>query len=174
MNGWTGASEWKTLNGQLLSDGNWTHTMVNGAVAPTGGDTILSPYKPPTADFAVEARIQIISNPDNCWVAIGGRIQNDGSGYDGYFVGYDAYYGDGVIAYFSPGSGWTPMRSNGFHPGNDWHIYRAEFKGNQITLKIDGSIVLQIMDNRLLNAGRVGLENGDCQVGVSSFQVTAL
>jgi len=47
-------------------------------------------------------------------------------------------------------------------------------KGNQITLKVDGSIVLQVTDNRLLSAGRVGLENGDCQVNVSSFQVMAL
>jgi hypothetical protein len=37
-------------------------------------------------------------------------------------------------------------------PEGDWRIYHAEFKDNQMTLQIDGSVVLQITDNKFLNA----------------------
>jgi hypothetical protein len=170
MNGWRGSSEWKTLNGDLLSTGNPTNMSSSGVVAPNGGDSAWSPYQPQRADYAIEARIQILSSPGTCWVTLLGRVQTDNCGYDGYSVGYDSYYGYGVIAYYSPSTGWTPINSSTFDPGSDWHTYRAELKGNQITLKIDGNTILQVMDNRLLQAGQVGLGNGECQIDVSSFK----
>ena len=38
-------------------------------------------------------------------------------------------------------------------PAGDWHEYRAEVRQNQLTLKIDGSAVLQAVDNNYLEAG---------------------
>lgn len=64
--------------------------------------------------------------------------------------------------------------SKTYTPGLDWHMYRAEFKDNQITLKIDGSVVLQVMDNKFVSPRQVRLGNGYCQIDVSSFQVIAL
>ncbi len=172
LNGWTGSSEWSTANGELISNGHWPGS--SSAPATTGDDSVLSPYQPSTADYALEARIRILSAPDKCWLALRGRVQRDGSGYNGYFVGFDAYMGDGIIAYFTPSIGFFPLQSKSYSPGSDWHTYRAEFQGNQITLKIDGNSVLQVTNNANPSPGQIGLENGDCQIEVSSFKVIAL
>jgi hypothetical protein len=172
LNGWTGSSEWSVANGELISNGHWSGNPT--APATTGGDTIIAPYQPSTADYALQARIKILSTPDKCWLALRGRVQNDDSGYNGYFVGYDAYFGDGIIAYFAPKVGFVSLQSKSYSPGFAWHIYRAEFKGNQITLKIDGHTLLQVTNIANPNAGQVGLENGDCQIEVSGYRVFAL
>lgn len=172
MNGWVGASEWKVLNGKLLSDG--TNTGPGVSVAPTGSNSVMAPCQLSTTNYAVEATMQIVDTPNNCYLAIRGRVQADSSEYDGYFVGYDSYFGDAVIIPFSPSIGFTPIKNTVYSPGLTEHIYRAEFRDNQITLKIDNHVVLQTIDNKFINTGQVGLENGGCQISVSSFQVTAL
>jgi hypothetical protein len=147
MNGWTGSPEWKVVNGRLVSDG--TDTGVN--VAPTGSDSVMAPCQLSTPNYAVEANIQIVDTPNNCYLQIRGRVQADGSAYDGYLVGYDSYFGDAMIGFFSPNAGFSPIKSTMDSPGLEEHIYRAEFKDNQITLKIDHRTVLQVIDNRFLN-----------------------
>ncbi len=169
-NGWIGSSEWKVVNGKLLSDG----TNAGYNAAPVGSDSFMSPYRPTTTNYAIEARIQILDTPNNCYLAIRGRVQTDGSGYDGYFVGFDSFYGDADIGYFSPAAGFVSITSQSFGPGVSEHLYRAEFRDNLITLKIDNHIMVQTTDNRFINMGQVGLENGDCQISVSSFEVLAL
>lgn len=168
MNGWVGSSEWKVVHGVLVSDG--THA----GLTAYGDDAVTSPYQPSTANYAAEAKIQIVSSPDHCYFALRGRVQPDGSEYDGYFVGFDTNYGDALIAAFSARDTWSPIKSQTYTPDLNWHTYQAAFKGNQITLKIDGSVVLQVTDNKFINPGQVGLANGDCQINVSSFQVIAL
>lgn len=173
LNGWTGSSQWKVLNGKLLSDGMNTGPGIN--VAPSGSDSITSSScQPPTPNYAVEAKMQILDNPNNCYLAIRGRVQPAGTGYGGYFVGFDSYFGDAAIIPFSPGLGFWPSKNRVYNPGLAEHLYRAEFRDNQITLKIDNYVMLQATDNRFLTTGEVGLENGGCQISVSSFQVMAL
>jgi len=172
MNGWAGSSEWKVLGGKLLSDG--TNLGPGNAVAPTGSDSVSSPCQPVTRNYAVIAKMQILDTPVNCYLAIRGRVQADGSGYGGYFVGFDSYFGDAYVGSFSPSAGFLPIRNAFYNPGLAEHLYRAEFRGNQITLKIDNRVVLQVIDNRFITMGQVGLESGGCQVSVSSFQVVAL
>lgn len=172
MNGWTGSSEWKVLNGKLLSDGMNIGPGIS--VAPTGSDTITPPCQPSTTNYAVEAKMQILDSPNNCYLAIRGRVQPAGSGYGGYFVGFDTYFGDATIIPFSPSEGFTPSKSRIYNPGLYEHTYRVEFRDNQITLKIDNRVVLQAFDNKFLGTGEVGLENGGCQISVSSFQVITL
>lgn len=172
MNGWVGSSEWKVLGGKLLSDG--ANLGPGSDVAPTGSDSVSSPCQPVTRDYAVEAKMQISDTPANCYLAIRGRLQPDDAGYGGYFVGFDSYFGDAYIGSFSPLAGFLPLRNTFYNPALTEHLYRAEFRGNQITLKIDNHIMLQVIDNKFINRGQVGLESGGCQVSVSSFQVVAL
>ncbi len=168
MNGWTGGSQWKVVNGMLVSDGT------NAGYTATGVDAVTAPYQPSTANYAVEASIQIVSSPDPCYFGIRGRVQSDGSNYDGYFVGFDTSSGGAVIASFSAGDYWALRGSKEYSPGSGWHTYRAAFKDNQLTLLIDGNVVLQATDNKFLSAGQVGLGNGRCQVDVNRFQVLSL
>lgn len=172
MDGWAGSSQWKVLNGKLLSDGMNTGPGIN--VAPSGSDSIISPCQPSTTNYAVEAKMQILDSPSDCYLAIRGRVQPAGSGYGGYFVGFDSYFGDATIIPFSPSEGFLPSKSRSYNPGLAEHLYRVEFRDNQITLKIDNNVVLQAIDNRFLATGQVGLENGGCQISVSSFQVLTL
>ena len=177
LNGWTGSSQWKVLNGKLLSDGMNTGPGFN--VAPSGSDSIMSPScQPSTTNYAVEAKMQILDSPNTCYLAIRGRVQPVGSGYGGYFVGFDSYFGDATIIPFfpspSPRDGFWPTKSRIYNPGLTEHLYRAEFQDNRVTLKIDNQVVLQATDNRFLTTGEVGLENGGCQISVSSFEVITL
>jgi hypothetical protein len=172
LNGWTGSSQWKVLNGNLLSDGMNIGPGIN--VAPTGSDSIISPCQPSTPNYAVEAKMQILDSPNNCYLAIRGRVQPAGTGYGGYFVGFDSYFGDATIVPFSPNLGFWPSKNRIYNPGLAEHLYRVEFRDNQITLKIDNSVMAQAIDNKFLTTGEVGLENGGCQIKVSSFQVIAL
>jgi len=176
LNGWVGSSQWKVLNEKLLSDGMNTGPGIN--VAPTGSDSITPPCQPSTTNYAVEAKMQILDSPNNCYLAIRGRVQPAGSGYGGYFVGFDSYFGDAAIIPFFPSpslhDGFWPSKSRIYNPGLAEHLYRAEFRDNQITLKIDNHVILQTTDNRFLTTGKVGLENGGCQISVSSFQILTL
>lgn len=185
LNGWTGSPEWSVSNGELHSDGSDGNLHL-------GVDAISPPYRPSTTDYAVEARIQIVNVADisTCYVAIRGRVQTpspSNSWYvgDGYFLGFNGYFGangsyDAEIGYLSlnvsnvQDTTFDVLQNQYFNPGFVWHTYRAEFRGNQMTLFIDGKLMAQVTDNRLPLMGMLQIENGFCPVNVSSFQVFAL
>src|SRR5207247_1097274 len=76
LNGWVGSSDWKALNGQLLSDG--THH-ADGSNAPT----IVAPCQlDAIANYAVEAEIQVV-NTLGPYPGFGiyARYATDGQGY---------------------------------------------------------------------------------------------
>jgi hypothetical protein len=54
------------------------------------------------------------------------------------------------------------------------HTYRAEFKGNDLSLLIDNNKVLETVDNQFLDAGQIGLYNSGCGTQVNSFRIVAL
>jgi hypothetical protein len=59
----------------------------------------------------------------------------------------------------------------------DWHLYRLEVNGNLLRLLIDGTVIAEVTDNRLLSATgtSVGVACGQgAQVNVRSFRVIAL
>jgi len=173
MDGWVGVTEWKAIPGMLISDG--TARFQPGS-AGQGSDLVQPPARPAVADYAVTARIQIVDPSQNgCYVDIQLRSQIEGQGRDrhGYAVGFAQGMG-GFIGRFFPYFGFTPIKQTSFSPAGDWHDYRAEVQQNQLTLKIDGSTVLQATDNSYLEAGSVGLGNGNCQVQVSGFTVGPL
>jgi hypothetical protein len=173
MDGWAGVAQWKTIPGLLVSDGT---SHLSPAWASRGSDSVQPSQVPPGANYAVESRLQIVDPTSNgCYVDIQIRGATEGQGADrhGYALGFQQGTG-AFVGRFFPQVNWTIVKQTSFSPGSDWHVYRAEVLQNQLTLKVDGSTVLQAVDNTFLDAGQVGLGNGNCQVQVSSFVVTPL
>lgn len=162
MAGWTGLSEWKTSNGHLLSDGS------NGNV---DSPLVTAPFAPPTPNYAIQASIQIIGMHDGfCYFGIFGRGQTVSGKDDGYVVGY---HGQDVVADTLGGFGGNTFAKQIFTPRGR-QIFRAEFHGNQIALKIDGHSIFSTEDNRFLQGTKIGLVSGFCQIDVASYEVLAL
>jgi hypothetical protein len=158
LNGWVGTSDWKVRNGILLDDGSYS---------PSGpsGPTIVAPFQPATADYAVEVRIQFVKGC--CFDAVTFRGSQGTDGWHRYKLtilgGYIAISrDDGRMIAITP-----------FDPGNSWHVYRVEAKGSQIKAFVDGGLVLEGNDSRYLSPGQVGIKCS-AQLIVSSFKIFAL
>jgi Domain of Unknown Function (DUF1080) len=166
---WGVSAGWKYLDGMLVNDGTGNGVKV---VAPFEVSGI--------TDYAIEVQIQLVSTSfDACfahYVGIFTRAQ-DTSGGGGYAAGLDlgcgrslSFISDGAPPPYS-----DPKDSKATDIDNDWHTYRLEAKGNQVSLFIDGALVLQTTNNHYLDGGYVGLFcDHDVQVNVRSFKVIAL
>jgi hypothetical protein len=164
--GWHLRSGWKLLNGVLLNDGS------NGGY--NGRPTLVAPAscQPKTADYAVEAKIQVVQSGDN-YSGFGINVRGIPSSTDE--PGYSTYIdpsstGGAEISVV----GGDVIKSAPFNPGTGFHVYRAEVKGNTITFLIDGSVVLSVVDNRFISAGEVGLWCANAQIELSSFKLVKL
>jgi hypothetical protein len=163
---WNGPTDWKHLNGMLVNDG----------YNDSAGVWIAAPYAPRDSDYAVEAEIQLISS----YCADGGGSQYESFGIvlrstdvdSGYWVGVDC---DGFGA-ISLGSNFCCDRlgNQNFAADLDWHTMRAEVEGNVIRLYIDGSLLLEVSDNRFLESGSIGLWTYGVQVNVRGFRVIVI
>ena len=166
LNGWAGPSSWKTVAGQLVTDGS-------------NSSNILAPYQPTPPNYAIEAQIQVAQHPVcGGWWGIVARLTQTG-----YYTFKQGWGGCGVgdeLDWVDTSSGGnntnTIMGASGPpDPGTSWHIYRLEVKDNVLTLKIDGSMIMTVSDNHDLDPGQVGLFAGDgAQLNVQSFKVIAL
>jgi hypothetical protein len=167
MAGWTGAKQWKVVGSQLASDG--TESSPSLATAP---------YRPTTANYTLEAAIKLLSSPNGyCQAGLLGRGQvQDSGGTVGYLGGLTMYsYNQQPNAAITGNDG-TPIQGQQqpFNAASDWHLYAADFRDTQITLKIDGQTVLTVNDNRYLGSGQVGLVSNGCQIQVANFTVAGL
>ncbi len=160
--GWSLPPGWDTVSGQLVNDGtNWNWALL--AEPPK-----MTAY---TGNYAVQAEIQLVRLQDrNC----GGLPSDFGIALRGDNVGF---YGLGVYANtdlsnaiaFIHDTGWNDgcPNSAGLQQTNttidtDWHTYRAEVRGNDIRLLIDGNVVVETTDNHHLRGNTVGLFNHWC------------
>lgn len=167
---WTVGNDWIFINGMLVNDG--TSSSDTGYVpAPFDLEE--------RTDYAVEAEIQ--------WVREGAEhVANKGFGVvarasnrRAYWAGYNDFSCCGPGAFVGVGN----SAGNAMYPGgvasaayevdNEWHTYRLEVKGNTIRLLIDGTVLIETVDNQVLQSGRVGL-CADSQINVRSFKVIAL
>lgn len=162
--GWSLGSGWKQLGGMLLNDGS------NGDY--NGRPTLVAPRscQPTTMDYAVEAKIQVVQFSDNY---SGFGINVRGAPSSPHEPGYSTYIDSSSGANISVVGG-DILKSASFNPGTDFHVYRAEVKGNTITFLIDGTAVLSVVDNRFITAGEVGLWCANAQIALSSFKVYKL
>jgi len=159
LGGWSGSSDWTALRGELLS-------------AENGGLVVAPLEVDSTADFAVEAEIQLLKSGGSFGIRV--RIQDNGAG--GYAAGPGDFNG-GVIVLQTDTNlnfGSQPLAIQPFAPGDGWHRYRVEVHGNGLRVFIDGAPVLSATDNTFLTGKRVGLWNSGGQLSVRSFEVSEL
>jgi hypothetical protein len=66
--------------------------------------------------------------------------------------------------------------SRQFDPGSDWHTYRIEVEGNEMRVFVDGSQLVETVDNTLISneGGQLAIFSYYLQVNVRSFKVIAL
>lgn len=169
---WTdGSADWKVLNGMLLNDGT------NGNSPFNAGPSIVAPCQPAaTSNYAVEAKIQVISGTNGCF---GFTIRGNPltSGWQGYMAGVGQCYSNGMNEAYIGGPGYSNESASvqaAFSPGTSAHTYRIEAKNNVIKLYVDNSLLLTLTDNRFLDGAQIGLWDQSIQLQVTSFQVTGL
>src|SRR5258708_11186344 len=137
--GWTGVQGWKVVQGQLVSDSSGTATL-----------TI--PYRPSVSDCAVEVRIQIVRAvpPYGGYYEI---VAPKLPGKDGYHAGVldlkapgPRPFGDHPQSqvYLDPSGDMNQRRGipQDYEPGSEWHTYRVEVRGNEVSLLDDGTQIL--------------------------------
>lgn len=160
LDGWSGSEDWTALRGELLSAGR-IYRLEAGAVAPIDVDQ--------AGDFAVEAEIRLLRYAiSNGSFGVMVRVQEDGSGYG---MGHDGA-DDLVVLMSQPGRDMLDRQP--FTPGDGYHRYRIEVRGNELSAFIDGAPVAGATDNTFLTGKRVGLWSNGAQLSVRSFEVTEI
>jgi hypothetical protein len=162
LNGWSGSGDWSTLGGMLVCGGRDATASV-GAVAPVDVSS--------ANGYAVEADIQLLRyNPADGSFGLAVRGQENGNGY-----GFGATT-DGTIVLATDQNGvlQDTLDSKPFDPGSNWHRFRIEVSGNTLRAFVDGSLVLNAIDNTFVAGDRVGLWSSGAQLNVRHFIVTAL
>lgn len=162
LDGWSGSDGWTALRGELLYDGR-SFDLTAGAVAPVEIDA--------NADFAVEAEIRLLRYEiTNGSFGVMARVQEDGTGYA---AGHDAA-DEAVVLRTEEGGGRPTLDRQPFDPGEEWHTYRLEVRGNALRAFVDGGLVLSSTDNTFLAGKRVGLWSSGAQLSVRRFEVGTL
>jgi hypothetical protein len=167
---WSGSADWKNLNGALINDGTNPNGIYNRYY---GGPTIVAPCKLGNlSDYAVEAKVQVISYNYNPCFAITVRGSSSPDGWQGYngMVGGCGSVMNGLDIY---GRGTQDVNAP-FDQGTSEHTYRVEVNGNQVLFYVDGNLELTLTDNHYLTGSQVGLWCSGVQLQVTSFEVTTL
>ncbi len=171
--GWQGAQGWKIEQGQLT-------TQSNDPVV------IAIPYTVTVPNYAIEARVRIV------------RLLHRDSGYfsiftkstpnkDGYQTGVSDLKGaeprpngshPQAQAFIDPMSSMYPgsFKPIDYEPHFDWHTYRVEIQGSQVSFLIDGvevSTANSTMTDTLSN-GPISLGSEMIVIQISDLTVTAL
>ena len=166
--GWQGSKAWTTVGGQLVTNSLTT-------------TSIVVPYRPTVANYAIEARVQIAQMLVN--IHNGFTIYaNDAPGKDGYQAqiyqlalrgagmappGYIDIATDKLII--------STFEQHDYQPGDAWHTYRIEVVGDQATLFVDGTQnSVSITQEDAISNGPIGLTSWGFALRVSSFVITAL
>ncbi len=167
--GWQGPKAWMMVGGQLV-----TNSLTN--------TSIVVPYKPTVANYAIETRVQfaqMLVNIHNGFTI----YANDEPGKDGYEAQmYQfALRGAGMAppGYIDIATDNVDMAAGfqqlDYQPGTRWHTYRIEVVGDQVALFVDGTqISRSITQENAISNGPIGLTSWGFALRVSSFTITAL
>jgi hypothetical protein len=136
LSGWPGMHGWKVVQKQLESDSS-------------GSATFIIPYRLSVSDYAIEFRLQVVRSVP----PYGGDYEIVAPklpGKDGYHAGiFDLKapgprpFGDHPQSqvYLDPSS--PVSQASGmpqdYEPGSEWHTYRVEVRGNEVSLLDDGT-----------------------------------
>lgn len=164
MDGWSGGSQWGVnSSGILVSNGNSQNNKF-----------IVAPYRPTTANYAVEAQIQFLqplspsSDPTLFGIMVRGAAEGDKIGYDCYMYNNSAR----IRVAADPNS--QVLQQTPYTLDTSWHTYRVEVNNNSIKCFIDNMQVLQVTDNTYMLPGEVGLLDINSQINVRSFTVVSV
>ena len=166
--GWQGPKAWSVVGGQLV-----TNSLTN--------TSIVVPYRPAVANYAIETRVQfaqMLVNIHNGFII----YANDEPGKDGYQAqmyqfalrgagmappGYIDIATDMMVI--------TSFQQHDYQPGTSWHTYRIEVQRDEVTLFVDGTQLSQsITQENAISNGPIGLTSWGIALHVSSFTITAL
>ena len=158
---WNLVTGWKVLNGELLYDGTGN------------GEKLVAPAscQPTTPNYAVDVRMRIVSGCCHFGIIIRGGASTNG--YTGYQLSiYTTTYQNIFISTLGGNGG----AGSGYSFDNNFHIWRAEVKGNVINFVVDGGKVLSLTDNTyIFSPGEVSICCTDTmQLEITSFKITAL
>jgi hypothetical protein len=137
---------------ETLASGSWSAS-AGGLVNP-GSSAVAEPWlvisAVPSATFAVEAEIRVNGRLDS--------VCDQSFGLTAGSPGADQVFGGGLIfpcasetpqARLTDVSVWEDgynadpaLAEETFDPGDDWHTYRLELRGDELRLLIDGSVVV--------------------------------
>ncbi len=159
LGGWASTSDWRALDGRLVSDG-------------TNNKSVATPdWIPATPDYTVTARIELIRSEACFSFGLYARIV---SGSDGYMLsignttprGGD-FCGDPYLLLWD---GRDVVKSVQFTPGTAPHDYELTVEGDMVTVRIDGSVKMSIRDTLNAGPGQPGVFSIGSQVSVETFQ----
>ncbi|MDQ3779516.1 MAG: DUF1080 domain-containing protein [Chloroflexota bacterium] len=168
-------NSWSINEDQLVNEGN---TIV-------GEPWAIGPYRPDDEDYALEAEVRVRDlAPNVCDQSFGIVAGPDGNG---------VVWGGGVIFrcpggepsgritdVANVGNGYNQDReiaSGAFDPGDTWHTYRLEVRGNRLTLLIDGEEVANGTDTtaaRSARASQIGIWSQGVRLSVRRIAVYPL
>lgn len=169
LDGWQGPKAWTVVGGQLV-----TNSLTN--------TSIVVPYRPTVANYAIETRVQfaqMLVNVHNGFII----YADDQPGKDGYEA---QVYQLALREPSLPPPGYIDIATDqldmnagfqqlDFVPASIWHTYRIEVQGNQATLFVDGTQLSRSVSTlNALSTGPLGLQSMGFALRVSSFTITAL
>lgn len=160
LNGWKGGSEWSVNNGMLVNNG--TNTDLSGQ----SNFSIVAPFHPQTANYAVEVQIQFLGQFSSSKDYLFGIMLRVGAA-----MGYLCYIYDGNLARIKIASGGIIQYAFQLPIDMSWHMYRAVVNNNLITFFRDNALIGEVLDSTYTAPGVVGLVGINSQINVRSFAV---
>jgi TIR domain len=165
----SGGIGWRIAGGLLICDGGLTDETI--WATPNSGGTL------PTANYSVEAQIQVTALPNGNFSApyVGIFVRGQPSSLGGYLVNIGGLFALDT-AQVTITSLPNPIKKARYPLDLQTHNYYVQVEDNTITFSIDGHQLFQYTDPDKLfpSAGQVGLATSLVPAKVSSFTVTAL
>lgn len=169
---WQASGAWKINQGQLEIEND-----------SSDAATIIIPYRPAVANYALEVRMQVVRLPqEGGFYSIFATKQ---PGKDGYHA--DVYsllgtehrpFGEHptVTVALDPPADSSVTYYNDYEPGFKWHTYRIEVRGNAVSLLDYGAQIAYSNSNvtNNLSNGPLGLSCGVVVLRVSSIRILSL
>jgi hypothetical protein len=153
---WPTGSDWRHVGSLLVSRETSNEVL------------ILAPATPSGPDYRVEAEIRVDGTTygeANFGLVL--RYENDLS----YVFGV-SHYGFGTD--LSIRNGLDQIAGTDYDPGDSWHTYRAEARGNELILTVDGGKSVRVSNSDHFASGSVGLVTLQTGLTVRKFSVDLL
>jgi hypothetical protein len=181
---------WKGgVSGWARGGGRWT--VRSGILSYSGDDVsaLVVPYRLNRRNYSVEASIRLvtwkdtgISESHGFGILVRAKPGVDPSGDTAGlmagigrgFLGCDGVYSQSVVATADTDLTSLRTQNKAFLPKHTWHLYRADVRGDTITLSIDGRVVNTVTTKQFAASVGIGLFSLSTQLDVKDFRVLDL